>query len=216
MKNIDDLVLVINRRANEVFKAFGYNNLEYQKIKNIVYSALGSEFSVYAKHEKSGRLRLLRTKKMLSELASNEMLYENLNEAWEAIKSVGTVRKIALTYSSVADPTEPITSSSNLARIQEASKSAYYEKYNDADFYEEVNDEMDSTPDEFVEADAKWGTSYTSQDAKNFGDAYGTFFLEGEGIKDYKWETAGEKLLKAREERQRMLEEIQRKKQEEE
>lgn len=167
---IESVLRLINKRITEYEQYFGKYSYEYGYAKNLLFVATkGSGEALLRKFK--GVITLKRSKAAIAEIVENPVLEENLFDLWESLKNFGTVKSIKVQYDAV-DVQDPYMEQ---AYIQEASAEIAREVFNDDDYYEKMQEEVNE-----VEDDA--GMAILKDMAKKFKE-------KAPGIqKDIKWD----------------------------
>lgn len=169
---IESALRQINKRIAEYKDYFGNYSYEYGYAKNLIVTALKNytDPEVMAKYTQKG-IQLSRTKSALSELYSNESLSESIFEVWDKLKEFGTVKSISEQYLDMVSSIDP---DMQQAEIQELSADTAKSVFNDDDYYNWLQGEIDEA----------------TLDNKDFLQSmYDKFKEEAPGVKkDIKWE----------------------------
>ena len=167
---IESALRLINKRITEYEQYFGKYSYEYGYAKNLLFVATKGSGEVLLRKFK-GVITLKRSKAAIAEIVENPVLEKNLFDLWEALKSFGTVNSIKAQYIDL-DIQDPYMEQ---AFIQESSAALAREVFNDDDYYEKMQEEVNE-----VEDDA--GMAILKDMAKKFKE-------KAPGIqKDIKWD----------------------------
>lgn len=162
----------INKRVAEYKAYFGNYSYEYGYAKNLIITALKNytDPEAIVKYTSKG-IQFSRSKSTLSMLYSNELLSENIFEIWDKLKEFGTVRSISEQYLDFVSSIDP---DMQQAEIQELSADTAKSVFNDDDYYNWLQGEIDEA----------------TLDNRDFLQSmYDKFKEEAPGIrKDIKWE----------------------------
>jgi hypothetical protein len=140
---IESVLRLINKRITEYEQYFGKYSYEYGYAKNLLFVATkGSGEALLRKFK--GVITLKRGKAALAEITENPVLEENLFDLWEALKGFGTVNSIKAQYIDL-DTQDPYMEQ---AFIQESSAALAREVFNDDDYYEKMQEEVNEVEDD--------------------------------------------------------------------
>lgn len=169
---IESVLRLINKRITEYEQYFGKYSYEYGYAKNLLFTATkGSAEAMLRKF--NGVVTLKRGKAAIQEIIANPVLEENLFELWDSLKSLGTVKSLRQNYMDFSQG--DIDADLAKAFVQEASAEVAREAFNDDDYYEKMQEEVNE-----VEDDA--GMAILKDMAKKFKE-------KAPGVqKDIKWD----------------------------
>lgn len=148
---------MLNKRLSEFYDFFGYQSPEYNQIKTIIFQNFKGSDDMILK-QKGRAPRISRSKAHMSQYNNDIHLQSNLQSIYDKVNEIGTVRKVAESYSDDLfklgiDVTGNglFTMKKGWAHVEDFRKlarSRYSALFNDDDYYKYTNDDIRLTFDE--------------------------------------------------------------------
>lgn len=148
---------MLNKRLSEFYEFFGYRSPEYNKIKTIVFQNFKGSDDMILK-QKGRAPRISRTKAHMEEYKDNQYLQSNLQNIYDAVMEIGTVRHVAEGYANRLEQQGIDITGNGLFtmkkgyahrdEIRKLASSDYSALFNDDDYYKHMNDDIGMTFDE--------------------------------------------------------------------